>query len=915
MLLALALLAGVQASGDADWPMWRRDAGRTARSPASLPEPLHLQWSRALPPLTPAFRNPRLQFDRGYEPVVAGKTLFVGSSRTDAVVALDTDTGRETWRFTTDGPVRFAPAVRRDRVFVGSDDGHLYCLDAASGARVWSFRAVPSNRKVLGNGRLISVWPVRGGPVVADDRVYFAAGVWPMEGVFVYALDAATGRVVWLNDRTGHLYGIQPHAAEAIGGLSPQGYLVVDGDDLHVPCGTALPATFDRRSGALKHFALPRQGRLPGGWFAALDKDKGLVLDPDVARERHEDKPWEHPGVRGLRSHIVVGGRAVSFAAPPEGVAGRVHTLLAADGKLFVVTEDGMLAAFGVSSGTPIRHATDVVPLQLPAVDGLPGRPRRGYGFVWGVGDGTLVERLAGRTELHVVAIEPDAKRAAALRERLDRAGLYGTRAVVHAGDPSDFGLPPYAASLVLVPDLDAAGYARPDFIERLYETLRPYGGEALLPRRDDLAFRVAAARLAGARLTAEGPWMRLVREGALPGATNYVGGWSANRDDRVRAPLGVLWYDDEVSHFKRSPQPFVVDGVMVSQPKEWLDKPRPYALGEPVYTDVYTGRVLAPDDPLVAGKVFPLLDATKPQPQQYRPPTQKDAWKPAPPRSGERINPMTGEAEPRVFPKSYGCDGGVDYGHVYTMRSGTPAFYDKRIESGTIHVGGPRSGCTNSIIPANGVLSVPYFYDGCTCSYPLPTAVALASRPPSHEQWATWGPGEATKLRRVGVNLGAPGDRMTEAGTLWLDYPAVGGPSPALAITTEPPAPEFYYRHSVFIEGGAGWPWVAASGARGLRRLTLSGLRPDLRFTVRLTFADPDEAAAGRRVFAVHIQGEEIFPKLDVAAEAGGRMRSIVKELKRVATDGTLVIELTPRAGEPILSGVELVADGLPLD
>lgn len=906
LLAALLLL-----SQDADWPQWRHDAGRSARSPLAVPETLHLRWQRALPPLRPAFNNPRLQFDRGYEPVVAGKTLFVGSSRDDGVRAFDTDTGRETWRFTADGPVRFAPAAWRDRLFVGSDDGRLYCLDAATGVPVWTFQAVPSNRKVLGNGRLISVWPVRGGPVVADDRVYFAAGVWPMEGVFVYCLDAATGRVVWLNDRTGHLYGIQPHAAEAIGGLSPQGYLLVHGDDLVVPCGTALPATFDRRSGALKQFALPRQGRLPGGWFAAVDKDKGVVLDPDVARQRHEDKPWEHPGVRGLRSHIVAGDRALSFTAPPEGVSGKVHTLLIADAKLFVVTEDGLLSAYGGTPGTPIRHAAEAAPLQIPAADGLPEVPRRGWAFVWGAGDGALVERLAARTELQVVAIDPDAGKTAALRERLDRAGLYGTRAVAHAGDPSAFGLPPYVASLVVVPEPPDG----PDFVERLYATLRPYGGTALVARRDGFPARVAAARLDGARLLEDGPWHRLVREGGLPGATNYVGGWTANRDDRVRAPLGLLWYDDEVAHFKRSPQPFVVDGIMISQPKDWLDRPRPYALGEPVYTDVYTGRVLPAGDPLVAGKILPLLDASKPQPQQYRPPTQKDAWKPAPPRSGERINPLTGETEPRTFPKSYGCDGGLDYGHLYTFRSGTPAFYDKRIESGTIHVGGPRSGCTNSIIPAGGVLSVPYFYEGCTCSYPLPTAVALVSMPQAHEQWAVWGPGEASRIRRVGINLGAPGDRMTEAGTLWLDHPAVGGPSPSLAVATEPASPGYFYRHSVFVEGGAAWPWVAASGARGLRRLTLSGLRPDLRYTVRLTFADPDESAAGRRVFDVHVQGEAIWPRLDVAAEAGGRMRSLVKELPRVRTDGTLTVELSPRTGEPILSGVEVVAEGLPLD
>ena len=88
----------------------------------------------------------------------------------------------------------------------------------------------------------------------------------------------------------------------------------------------------------------------------------------------------------------------------------------------------------------------------------------------------------------------------------------------------------------------------------------------------------------------------------------------------------------------------------------------------------------------------------------------------------GQMTNPVTGVVEARRYVKSYGCDGGNDYGHLITMRSATPAFYDKRIESGTINISGPRSGCTNSIIPANGVLNMPYFYAGCSCSYPLPT-------------------------------------------------------------------------------------------------------------------------------------------------------------------------------------------------
>src|SRR5438270_643997 len=77
-----------------DWPMWRYDAGRTAASPEELPARLHLQWVRELPPLKPAWPDqPLMQFDAAYAPVVWGKAVLVGSSRTDGVTALDTDTG------------------------------------------------------------------------------------------------------------------------------------------------------------------------------------------------------------------------------------------------------------------------------------------------------------------------------------------------------------------------------------------------------------------------------------------------------------------------------------------------------------------------------------------------------------------------------------------------------------------------------------------------------------------------------------------------------------------------------------------------------------------------------------------------------------------------------------------------------
>ncbi|MEJ2703895.1 MAG: PQQ-binding-like beta-propeller repeat protein [Sedimentisphaerales bacterium] len=131
LLVLVCCGLGVAVAGAHDWPTWRYDAGRSAATPEELPAQLHLQWTRKLARPTPAWpeSQDRLQFDASYEPVVAGKTLFIGSMVADRVTAYDTQTGVEKWRFYTDGPVRFAPVVYKNKLYVASDDGYLYCLD------------------------------------------------------------------------------------------------------------------------------------------------------------------------------------------------------------------------------------------------------------------------------------------------------------------------------------------------------------------------------------------------------------------------------------------------------------------------------------------------------------------------------------------------------------------------------------------------------------------------------------------------------------------------------------------------------------------------------------------------------------------------------------------------------------------
>jgi outer membrane protein assembly factor BamB len=284
LTLCVAPAALTPAVGTADWPMWRFDAQRSGASPHALPERLQLQWARDYPPLQPAWPDQeKMQLDVAYEPVVWGRTLLLNSSRHDCVRALDTRTGLEKWTCFADGPVRFAPVAWEGRLYFASDDGYLYCLDRETGRQLWKFRGGPGDRKVLGNERLISTWPARGAPVVADGTVYFAASIWPFMGVFVHALDARTGAVRWTNDGDGSIYLAQPHNAEAFAGVAPQGPMVVAGDRLLVPGGRSIPACLDRRTGKLLRYQLAENGKRGGGpeVFALRDVyfNGGAVFD------------------------------------------------------------------------------------------------------------------------------------------------------------------------------------------------------------------------------------------------------------------------------------------------------------------------------------------------------------------------------------------------------------------------------------------------------------------------------------------------------------------------------------------------------------------------------------------------------------------------------------------------------------
>ncbi|MDP6905363.1 MAG: PQQ-binding-like beta-propeller repeat protein [Verrucomicrobiota bacterium] len=271
----------------ADWPQYRGDSSRSGFTAEPLPNRLQLAWShRQAHKPEPAWpTSSRIQFDFASQPIVVGGMVYINSSSEDTLTALDLDTGKVRWVFCAEGPVRFAPAAWKDRIFVCSDDGWLYCLAQTDGHLLWKKRGGADQFKILGNERMISRWPARGGPVVFGDTVYFAAGIWPTDGVYLHALDAQTGKTLWSNGETGSMEMNQPHGgARARSGVSAQGYLLANEKQVVVPTGRAVPSVFERSSGRFDYYHLQKNQKRGNSAAILVDEfigNSGCLFNTD----------------------------------------------------------------------------------------------------------------------------------------------------------------------------------------------------------------------------------------------------------------------------------------------------------------------------------------------------------------------------------------------------------------------------------------------------------------------------------------------------------------------------------------------------------------------------------------------------------------------------------------------------------
>ncbi|KAF5415198.1 MAG: Outer membrane protein assembly factor BamB [Candidatus Methanogaster sp.] len=1252
-----------------DWPTWRYDVHRSASSPEGLPAELNLQWVHQYTARGRVWNDPLnwdvMRYDKNFEPIVVGNTMFLAFSDSDKIVALDTETGEEKWRFYTGGPVRLPPAVWNETLYATSDDGYLYCLNAATGDLNWKFQAAPGDRKVLGNNRLISTWPARGGVVIEDGRVYFAASIFPMMGTFIYCLDSETGDVIWLNDGEGARWTDLPHGtADGFGGIAPQGALTISGDKLLVPGGRSVPACLDKNTGEFEYYRLGDNGKNGGDFVAANDRvffnhyvekncnmfntsngDKIVskigrfpVIDGDTIYTSYEGTVAAYNITEGAEwgtnqlwtisadatgdlikagnylyasgdgsitaIEIGNGNQTIAWIIPVNDV---VERLVAANGKLFAVTLDGRIMAFGRKEVEPNRILDIPAPAAVSHASTEEARSilektgvSEGYALFYGIGDGDLLEALACNSELDIIAVDEDETIVEEMRQRFDETGLYGKRISVLQGDTLTLKAQQYMASLTIV-NLPATIVNVSVTYEDLCDYVRPYGGKLVFRMSTGGAGNLSSAiersqnmgsftsesvdiealttsdksKHGNSGIRSSGTMTILTREGPLNGSAPFthnvgdIANTGKTNDDLVKPPLGVLWFGGELSNVDvlprhgHGPPPQVIGGRLfiegmdkltcvdvytgrqiwqrqfddmetygiyydeshkdtptgkrynqehlaganirgtnyvatedkiyiinakdlrhehwaqvldaatgellmnIELPKfederqswgyigvyedlligggelvpfsdvvgankseydlrkdynmrwedydysasarlyvmdrhsgavKWsfesefgflhngivagkvggsemlfvLDKLHPGVeaqlerRGEEIPTgyrlvalDINTGNVLWETTDGIFGSYLSLseeygmlLESTRASRDTVRGEsgtrmvaynardggmlwnesaeykafpilyhdtiicgaeswgTEKQA-KHFSLLTGVRLtreSPITGSDVELSWARGYGCNHPLASEHMVFFRSGAAGYFDLNQNSGTGNFGGFKSGCTESLVAADGVLNSPDYTRTCICAYQNQLSLAMVHMP-ENEAW-TFNELDMdnASIASIGLNLGAPGDRVSENGTWWFEYPIVGGPSPDIhaEITGEA---EYFTHHSSRFEGEI--PWVAASGCQGISSLALNNATGN--YTVRLYFAEPDDATAGERVFDVAIQGEVVLSDFDVVSEAGETRKTVVKSFDGVIAGaaGRLVVTFTATGDAgPIINGIEVVQE-----
>ncbi|MCK4993125.1 MAG: hypothetical protein KAS29_21655, partial [Bacteroidales bacterium] len=379
---------------------------------------------------------------------------------------------------------------------------------------------------------------------------------------------------------------LQPHRSPAFADVAPQGTFTISGDRLLVAGGRSVPAAFDLKTGEELYYHLAASGKTGGAFTCGndqvffnhhrermtnmYDSNTGLPLARNAG---------EYPVVDG--KHIYFSGNSVTasalddtmalhtlweaevsasndlikagdclYAADSNGISAikivdnvprilwtheterSIERLVASNGKLIAVTDDGQILVFGdvPASNVTLLEQTEAriagrsfTGNRIIRKTGI----KSGYGVIIGTKNIRLLKSLVSNTSLSLIAFDSDPERISYLREYFDGLGVKADRLSFQNFDETVSFLPKYFSSLTVVTNPDYLHDEDKDLLHSIFESTRPYDGKIWIKARGkvrrDLISTVTDLDLYGAQLNKGWRHMLISRTGALEGAADWT--------------------------------------------------------------------------------------------------------------------------------------------------------------------------------------------------------------------------------------------------------------------------------------------------------------------------------------------------------------------------------------------------------
>lgn len=196
--------------------------------------------------------------------------------------------------------------------------------------------------------------------------------------------------------------------------------------------------------------------------------------------------------------------------------------------------------------------------------------------------------------------------------------------------------------------------------------------------------------------------------------------------------------------------------------------------------------------------------------------------------KSGRVVNAVTFQQKGELYKKTPDCSKGGGSAYMDVFRFSNVGMYDHIDNAGIRVFGGMRPSCRDSaVVAALGMLGINGNTAPCTCNYSFQTFVGLAPvERPRNEDWTIYYDAfPKGAVRRMAINLAAPGDHLGGAGEMWLGFPR--------------PMFQYAMRLPIWVERmgqfgtyvfnsdrtpieGTDRPWVYTSGVRGFQKATV---------------------------------------------------------------------------------------------